>query len=612
MDLVQEIKAVRFTMASKGYDCAAVDSYLAKLRGDLTVVEQERETAASRIADLEQQIADGAGSSETEGTLRRTLLLAQRLADETEQEATAAATEMIDAATAEAASVREAASTESEQTRAQAAEEAAAMVRNAEAEAAELRSNMDAELAASQAEKERLDATMAAEAEASRNESRAKAQAILETAEATGRERVEALELTAQTEAAEMRVPIRAEVVELEGVRAQLLNDIAELETHLEAQRSRVKHAVEALRVGMSGSIEDLERVAEDEDLLGVQPAPPHSGASASDVDQAPDIEILGGVAAAAPEQPTVDSVEAEALAAMPPAEAPPIDEPSVEAPQMEASQANAPVTDAPLDHATAGDDATAGPDDVLDDPMVVDAPGDTSTAHYAGVGEVPADDVAVDAHESGSSELPVREPGQSNTEAELPVLPIDDDLTNATPNESPFEEVAADQADVPTLEEAVVEELPVETVEAETPVIEETVMEEAVIEEAVIEEAAVEEPVQWVEAGDDESSSDGFGMAAGAVAGATGGFIAAEVISDDEQELATDGPITEPIPVFDSEVDDGSIDELDAQSNDLFGTPMEETEQAQDTEVEGSAEGGSFVKRFSEALDSTPIARNR
>ena len=295
MDLVRELKEVRFELSLRGYDCEAVDAFLAKLRGDVSAVQSEHDGAQARIAELEGMVQDGGGSSETEGTLRRTLVLAQRLADETEAESKKAAAELIDSATAEAESLRTAATTEAESMR-QAAE-------------VELRDARD------EAEKTR-EATNE-DAAKGRIEARQQAEAILAEAEKRSVERVAIIEQTAQEEAAKMRNPVREEIGELEGVRSQLLADISALETHLEQQRVRVRTAVEALRVGMSGSIEDLERVAEDDDLLATQTAPAHSGATGDAVEQAPDIEIVDRVEAAAPAPPTVDDVEDAAIASV-------------------------------------------------------------------------------------------------------------------------------------------------------------------------------------------------------------------------------------------------------------------------------------------------------
>lgn len=347
MDLVRELKDVRFELSLRGYDCEAVDAFLAKMRADITNVQEENDAAAARIRELESAVQDGGGaSSETEGTLRRTLVLAQRLADETEAEAKKDAAEMHEAAVADAAQMRNAAENESRSMR----EEGKRELDNARDEAAGIRE------------------TVAEEAARLRAETRVESEKILAEAERRGMERVAALEQAAQVEAAAMREPIRTEVGELEVARAHVMADIAGLESHLEQQRVRVRTAVEALRVGMSGSIEDLERVADDDELLATQPAPSISGAGAADVAVAPDIEIVDRVAAQAPDAPTADEVEDTVRSA--PA-APEVDE---------AVEAAAPTTEAVTDAAegVVGDDVVdteVVDTEVVDAEVVVEAP---------------------------------------------------------------------------------------------------------------------------------------------------------------------------------------------------------------------------------------------
>ncbi len=288
MDLVRELKEVRFELSLRGYDCEAVDAFLAQIRGDLTTTQSENDAARGRISELERIVESGGGSAETEGTLRRTLLLAQRLADETEAEAKKAAEELAQSSTAEA-----------EQLRA-----------SAKAESASMRVEGERELSNARDEATTIRETSAEEAARTRGEARVAAEQVLDDAERRGMERVAVLEQTAQEETAAMREPVRSEVTELEDVRARLLGDISALEKHLEQQRVRVRTAVEALRVGMSGSIDDLERVAEDDDLLATESAPATSEATSEDVPVAPDIEIVDRVAEAAPAAPTIDDIE--------------------------------------------------------------------------------------------------------------------------------------------------------------------------------------------------------------------------------------------------------------------------------------------------------------
>ncbi len=350
MDLVRELKDVRFELSLRGYDCEAVDAFLAKMRADITNVQEENDAAAARIRELESAVQDGGGaSSETEGTLRRTLVLAQRLADETEAEAKKDAAEMHEAAVADAAQTRNAAENESRSMR----EEGKRELDNARDEAAGIRE------------------TVAEEAARLRAETRVESEKILAEAERRGMERVAELEQAAQVEAAAMREPIRTEVGELEVARAHVMADIAGLESHLEQQRVRVRTAVEALRVGMSGSIEDLERVADDDELLATQPAPSISGAGAAVVAVASDIEIVDRVAAQAPDAPTADEVEDSVRSA--PA-APEGDE-AVEPVEAAASTTEA-VTDAA--EGVVGDDVVnteVVDTEVVDAEVVVEAP---------------------------------------------------------------------------------------------------------------------------------------------------------------------------------------------------------------------------------------------
>lgn len=343
MDLVRELKEVRFELALRGYECETVDAFLARLRGEVSAVQQENNDAKEKIAQLESQVKEGGGSSETEGTLRRTLVLAQRLADETEVDAKRAAAELVDAATAESNELKAA----------------------AEADAASMRETAEADLKTARDEADELRASTNEEAAKARADARQQVELILDQAEQTGAERVVAIEEAAQQEAATMRGPIRAEVTELEEVRSRLLGDISALEEHLEAQRVRVRTAVDALRVGMSGSIEDLERVAEDDALLATEAAPAQSGARASDVHIAPDVEIVDRVAESVSDAPTVDDVEIAALEGY---------EPVVDA--SAADVAETMEVDAAEDVSLVGsslDEATVVPDTVVPDTAVGD-----------------------------------------------------------------------------------------------------------------------------------------------------------------------------------------------------------------------------------------------
>jgi len=304
MDLIRELKDVRFQLDKRGYDCDAVDSFLAKVRADVADLQSQQETSQQRVTALEDQLASG--ESDNEGTLRRTLVLAQRLADETVADARKTANEMLVAA-----------SDEAEQTRQSADDEAEALMRTATADAATANQAARDAVEDAEAQARATIEASAAEALTSRAESIEEAERLLGEAETAGAARVEALEAAAQDEISRLRRPIRAEVDDLGAVRSALSADIDELEQHLADQRVRVRNAVDALRVGMSGSIEDLERVADDDELLSPVARPESSGASGADVERAPDIEIVDRVADVADASPTAQQLADEVDAAL-------------------------------------------------------------------------------------------------------------------------------------------------------------------------------------------------------------------------------------------------------------------------------------------------------
>ena len=179
MDLVRQLRDVRFETAVRGYDYAGVDTFLATLRSDVADLQERYEAAQAKLASLEADGPSEGASSETEGELRRTLVLAQRLADETEADAKASADELVSAATQHA-----------ETTRAE-----------AEAEAAEMRAAAEQELAAANEEAETLRQGATEEAEQANAESRLRAEALLANAEAASEEPVSYTHLTLPTKA---------------------------------------------------------------------------------------------------------------------------------------------------------------------------------------------------------------------------------------------------------------------------------------------------------------------------------------------------------------------------------------------------------------------------
>ena len=560
MDLVRQLRDVRFDMAVRGYDCAGVDTFLATLRNDVSDLQAKHAEALEQIAELEANGVSVSGeSSETEGTLRRTLLLAQRLADETEAEAKAEADMTVTAAR----------------------DEAETMLRNAEQEAASKRQESENELASAQDEAAGIREAVSTEATQTRLEARTAAETLLAAAEETGSARVQEIEALAQDEVAAMREPVREEVEQLETVRSQLLVDIAELEAHLEAQRVRVRNAVEALRVGMSGSIEDLERAAEDDTLMAPEPTPEHSGVAAADVSVAPTIEIGEAVAAEASQTtPDVDDLQAAADAA---------------AAESIATEDPAP---APAHAHEEALDSITGPDT---EPIpVVDVDPD-QTAVYDVAAEFEDEDVAI-------------------VEAEAV------DPENVDPETAAPEAMEAEFVDQETMapETVVAETVDPETVVAET--VEPEAMEpEAVETEFVDAEAVGPEameidppepevitPVAVVsEVADDTGPTEAgmFAALGGAAVAAGAGVVGAEVIGGEEQG-AEDAIATA------ADLEEADLVLLEDEENPLFGTDLGADATVEDaSDAAASPEPASvgsgvetFIGRFAQSLDELPI----
>lgn len=557
MDLVRQLRDVRFEMAVRGYDCAAVDAFLAKFRADVTALEQSHADAVAQVKELEARPMHEA--SETEGTLRRTLVLAQRLADETEADAVAAAEEMRESADAEAKEIR----------------------RHAEAEAESKRQAAEAELNAAREESSSIRGTADREVALARAEAKATVKEMLAGGERTGMARVAELEEAGQLEMTSAREPIRAEIQELEEVRSALLVDIAKLEGHLDEQRVRVKTAVEALRVGMSGSIHDLERVASDEETFSIESAPPVGSMTAADVALAPDVAITDATVEKAAPAPTVEDVETRAEAVVAEEMAlsaqdedtaledtaledteleviEPIDERAVE--DLEGTE----LEDTALEEAALGDDA-------LDD-----------IEEIAALEDAELDDTAVEEIEE-ISEVETAEPDQG-------------------PDTVPFAVVD----DAPSIDDA---------------------------------------PEEWLDPGsdaadaqDDDAGSGGLTEAAAYAAlsgAAVAGTAAVTGLGDDsepeiiEAEIISEGADVDPAMNMSgsgapgmataADLEEAQLVVLDDEPQALFDTDLgadadvSADEDAQDVVVEdGETESGeSFVGRFAELLDTKPIGSN-
>ncbi|MDG2027394.1 MAG: DivIVA domain-containing protein [Acidimicrobiales bacterium] len=203
--LFQEIE---FHERLRGYDPDEVDAYVdrvaraaAVLRGRLMELQERVDAAESR------ERAGAAGSTESEETLTRTLVLAQRTADA----AIAEAQEEADRVTADAAT------------------SAQAILSGAEAEAQVTLREAQAEAAGQLRESEDRAAFVLAEAETDRRSILAEAESLAAQAAIDERDR------------------IAAEVSELQEYRAFLADDIEILERHLGEERHQLTVSLSAL-----------------------------------------------------------------------------------------------------------------------------------------------------------------------------------------------------------------------------------------------------------------------------------------------------------------------------------------------------------------------------
>lgn len=90
----QSIMDVKFREKVRGYHPADVDAFVSEVAAAVGELQQRLSRAESRARELEER--GGTGASETEDTLRRTLVLAQRTADLAVQEAREEATRLLD------------------------------------------------------------------------------------------------------------------------------------------------------------------------------------------------------------------------------------------------------------------------------------------------------------------------------------------------------------------------------------------------------------------------------------------------------------------------------------------------------------------------------------
>ena len=214
---------IEFRMVWKGYDSDEVDAYVdrvakaaALVHGRVSELQQRAESAETRAATEDASSA----SSETEGTITRTLILAQRTADAAIAEAKAEAAQLIASA------------------------EGQAQIALSEAKSSAAATTKDADDHASrvQAEAETDRRTLLAEAEA---EAEAEAAAV----------------------ASSEHERLANQIAELERYRAFLVDDVDLLERHLGEQRSV-----------LAASVSELSDLIERPETFRVDQAPATSG----------------------------------------------------------------------------------------------------------------------------------------------------------------------------------------------------------------------------------------------------------------------------------------------------------------------------------------------
>lgn len=240
--LLRRIPEIRFEEELRGYSKQQVDRVLenlAPLADEIEALQNRLAEAETRAASAEARLIEHGGReadlapiappavaplpatpADFDETLRNTLLLAQRTADET-----------VRRANDDAARITGSAATEAEQTLAAARAEAAQLDADIHARRAELLADVDAE----------------------RNEMLGEIKAAAEAR----RQAIEA-ELT-QTEGAE-RAELLSQIEDLQGIRAMLVDDVELLERHLDVRREAVRSVVAEI----SAVIDEPERLRAD------------------------------------------------------------------------------------------------------------------------------------------------------------------------------------------------------------------------------------------------------------------------------------------------------------------------------------------------------------
>jgi DivIVA domain-containing protein len=221
MDITpQLLKDIRLSDSFRGYNKDEVDELIERVGAAIVQLQGRLREAMERADGAEARAATMGGRSESEDTLRRTLVLAQRTADAAVAEANAEATRTLDDANEHASRTTADADAHASRTISEANERASKLLSDAEAQAAILRTETEAEV---------------------------------------------------RRIAEESRAPLMEDIREAERVRNFLRDDIDLLERHLAAQRDR-------LRVHVA----ELTRIVEEPSTLRLEPAPETSGIEAS------------------------------------------------------------------------------------------------------------------------------------------------------------------------------------------------------------------------------------------------------------------------------------------------------------------------------------------
>lgn len=353
MDITpQFLKDIKLSDAFRGYNKDEVDELIERMGAAFGQLQARLREAVDR-AELAESRSVVGGRSESEETLRRTLVLAQRTADAAIAEANAEAAATIAAANERAARTIATADEHAERTVGDARSEAGRAV--SEANEIASRTVRDAE--------ERATRTI--------TEASDRAQQLLADSES------HAANLRAETDAEvrriaeESRGPLMEQIRELERVRNFLRDDVDLLEGHLHAQRERLR-----LQVA------ELARIVDEPSTLRVEPTPETSGVDAAEVLAQPAFVP----ASSSPEPPSVASGVTEAPSA--PGASAPAGEPTRWEPALHIDAPPPPPPGVVYGAAAAGAGAAAAaavqvpsatsvvssPDDELDDELYDDA----------------------------------------------------------------------------------------------------------------------------------------------------------------------------------------------------------------------------------------------